>query len=87
MLNKLSTLQAFRDECATIDRVLNNIDHAKTKQKLEGLKIELIRLVNLCDEYHLAENRNYVNNLMLDDLRQDLVSVRKQIQSILREFK
>lgn len=84
MLNKLSNNSVLKQELAEIDAKLYTCENLETKDKINNLRLELIRLTNLMDEFHLAENRKFVSIHMIEDTRRSLVDIRYKLQKILK---
>jgi len=87
MLDKLADNEKFQTELDEIASVRQRISNEKTQQTLDRLTADLKNYVNLCDEYHLSENRKFVSIPMIQDVRTNLVNTRQQIQDILKQFK
>jgi len=87
MLKKLKDTDLVKQDLDRIDRFCKTVNDNNLEQQANNLKQELVRLIDLCDEYHSAENRRWVSIPMLEDLRTDLINTRKSIDGLIRKSK
>lgn len=87
MLDRLANSDKFQAELDEIAAIRKKISSEKTLQVLDHLTADLKNYVNLCDEYHLSENRKFVSIPMIQDVKTNLANTRQEIYSILKQFK
>lgn len=84
---QLFTSERFQKEYQEFSRVLAEIDHHETKQRLDSLLNQLVREVKSIDARHEDMIMQKKLPAMVGDSRNNLLETRKKIDRVIRDWR